>query len=250
MFQSSGRWAFGIPLPEVVAEGEDALLGAGALLVAAGAAERGLEAVLLDRVEQGDGLEPVARGARTRLLHHAAVVDRLLHGGHDQVGADLLHDPVAVLDDLREVLARVHVHDRERKPGRARRPCGPGAAARPSPCRRRRAARRARARRPPRASRGSPPPPARGDARSRSSCRPHPRDGRIRGLPARSRVLIRGARTPSSPARPSGRCGRCREACRERSRSSRSRGREAGGRGGRARARSARRRPRSSPPAG
>ena len=53
-----------VPLAEVVAEGEDALLRAGALLVAAGAAEGGLEAVLLDRVEQRHRLEPVARGAR------------------------------------------------------------------------------------------------------------------------------------------------------------------------------------------
>ena len=44
--------------------------------------------------------------------------------------------------------------------------------------------------------------------------------------------------------------GRCREACRERSRSTGIRGRAAGGRAGRARARSARRRPRSSPRAG
>src|SRR5262249_18805350 len=36
-----------IPLPEVVAEREDPLLRAGALLVAAGAADRGVEAVLL-----------------------------------------------------------------------------------------------------------------------------------------------------------------------------------------------------------
>src|SRR5438477_7595014 len=41
----------GIPLPEVVAEAEDALLGARALLVAARAAHRGVEPVLLDRVE-------------------------------------------------------------------------------------------------------------------------------------------------------------------------------------------------------
>src|SRR5436190_17658804 len=40
-----------VPLPEVVAEAEDALLRAGALLVAPRAADRGVEAVLLDRVE-------------------------------------------------------------------------------------------------------------------------------------------------------------------------------------------------------
>src|SRR5215208_3969258 len=52
-----------VPLAEVVAEAEDALLGAGALLVAARAAHRGVEAVLLDRVEQRRRLELVARRA-------------------------------------------------------------------------------------------------------------------------------------------------------------------------------------------
>ena len=55
-----------VPLAEVVAEGEDPLLRAGALLVAAGAAERGVEVVRLDRVEQRRGLQPVARRARRR----------------------------------------------------------------------------------------------------------------------------------------------------------------------------------------
>ncbi len=85
-----GPLALGIPLPEVVAEREDALLGPGTLLVAAGAAERGVEAVLVDRVEQGRRLQPVARRARPRLLDHAPLVDRLLHAGHDQPLAELL----------------------------------------------------------------------------------------------------------------------------------------------------------------
>src|SRR6185503_5734524 len=45
-----GALAARVPLAEVVAEGEDPLLGPGALLVAARPAERGVEAVLLDRV--------------------------------------------------------------------------------------------------------------------------------------------------------------------------------------------------------
>src|SRR5206468_7651134 len=57
-----------VPAAEVVAEGEDALLGPRALLVAPRAAERGVEAVLLDRVEQRDRLEAIARGARPGLL--------------------------------------------------------------------------------------------------------------------------------------------------------------------------------------
>ena len=55
-----GTLVLRIPAAEVVAEGEDPLLRAGALLVAAGATERGVEAVLLDRVEQRRRLQAVA----------------------------------------------------------------------------------------------------------------------------------------------------------------------------------------------
>ena len=41
-----------VPLAELVAQGEDPLLGPGLLLVAAAAAEDGVEAVVGDRVEQ------------------------------------------------------------------------------------------------------------------------------------------------------------------------------------------------------
>src|SRR5699024_4405556 len=68
----------GVPGTEGVAEGEDPLLGAGLLLVAPGAAEYGVEAVLLDAAQQGGGLEPVAAGAGAGLLDHAARVDVVL----------------------------------------------------------------------------------------------------------------------------------------------------------------------------
>ncbi len=48
--------ALGLPLAMGVAEGEDALLGPRALLVAARAPERGVEAVLGESVQQRDGL--------------------------------------------------------------------------------------------------------------------------------------------------------------------------------------------------
>src|SRR3954467_4176871 len=57
-----------VPLAEAVAEAEDPLLRAGALLVAARAAERGVEAVLLDRVEQRRRLQAVAGRGRPGLL--------------------------------------------------------------------------------------------------------------------------------------------------------------------------------------
>src|SRR4051794_29395114 len=119
-----GALAARVPLAEVVAEGEDPLLRPGALLVAARAAERGVEAMLLDRVEQRGRLQPVARRARPGLLDDAAAVDRLLHGGDDQPLAELGDAAVAEVDDLREVVARVHVHERERERRRTERLLG------------------------------------------------------------------------------------------------------------------------------
>src|SRR6476646_2403748 len=104
-----------VPLPEVVAEAEDAFLRASALLVAARATHRRIELVLLDRVEQRGRLQLVARGARPGLLLHAALVDRLLDAGHDDALAELSHAAVAILDHLGEVVTRVDVLDRERE---------------------------------------------------------------------------------------------------------------------------------------
>src|SRR3954447_6745915 len=105
----------GVPLAEIVAEREDALLRACALLVAAGSADRGIELVLLDRVEERRRLQLVARGARGGLVDDAALVDRLLHACDDQALAELLDAPVAELDHLGEVVTRVDVHDGERE---------------------------------------------------------------------------------------------------------------------------------------
>src|SRR5450432_3171414 len=57
-----------IPSAVAIAEAEDALLGAGFVLVAAATAERGVEAVLGDRVEQRHRLQPVAARPRPGLL--------------------------------------------------------------------------------------------------------------------------------------------------------------------------------------
>src|SRR5262249_56126962 len=90
-----------IPLAEVVAEGKDPLLRAAPLLVAPGAADRRIEPVLLDRVEQRGRLQPVTRRARARLLHHPPLVDRLLHGRDNERLSALATTPVSVLARLR-----------------------------------------------------------------------------------------------------------------------------------------------------
>ena len=111
-----------IPLPEVAAEREDSLLGPRALLVAPVPAEHGTESVLCDRVEQRDGLEPVPRRPGPS-FYHSAAVDRL-HGGHDQPLAELGQSAIAELDRLGEIVASVHVHDREREADRPERLLG------------------------------------------------------------------------------------------------------------------------------
>src|SRR5438874_5741118 len=63
--------ALGLPLAELVAKGEDALLRPRPLLVAARAAEGRVEAVFRYGVQQRHGLQRVARGARTGLLDDA-----------------------------------------------------------------------------------------------------------------------------------------------------------------------------------
>src|SRR5690606_2002031 len=103
-----------VPLAELVPEAEHPLLGPGLLLVAAGTAEDGVEAVLLDGLEQRHGLQAVAAGAGAGLLDDLAGVDGLLDAGDDQPQAQLGHPAVAELDDLGEVVPGVDVHDRER----------------------------------------------------------------------------------------------------------------------------------------
>ena len=67
--------------------------------------------------QQRHRLQPVAAGPGTRLLHHPPPIDGVLHAGHHQTHPQLRHPPVPVVDDLGEVVPRVHVHHRERQPG-------------------------------------------------------------------------------------------------------------------------------------
>ena len=119
-----GTLVLGVPLPEVVAEGEHPLLGPGLVLVAPGTAEAGVEAVLGDGVEQGDRLQPVAGGQGPAHLGRPALVDGLLDAGHDEPLAQLGHPPVAELERLGEVVAGVDVHHREGELGRPERLLG------------------------------------------------------------------------------------------------------------------------------
>ena len=106
-----GALVLRVPLAELVAVGVDALLGAGLLLVAAAAAERGGEALLLDGVEQGADLEPVAGGLA--VVDDDAVLDRLLDAGDDQAQPEAADPAVTGHEDLGEVVAGVDLEHRE-----------------------------------------------------------------------------------------------------------------------------------------
>ena len=108
-----------VPLAELVAEADDALLGARLLLVASAAAEDTVETVVVDGVEQRQRLERVAGAVGA--LAQPAVVDVVLHARDDEPQAEPLDGLVAVGEHLGEVVARVDVQHRE---GDRRRPEG------------------------------------------------------------------------------------------------------------------------------
>ena len=94
-----------VPLAEAVAEAEEALLGAGLLLVAPRAADAAVEAELLDGRQQRGNLQAVAADLAGR-GHRGAVGDGALDGADDELAAQLRGAPVAELDSARGSDAR------------------------------------------------------------------------------------------------------------------------------------------------
>ncbi len=101
-----------VPLAELVAEAQDAFLGAGLFLVAAGAADAGVEAEFLDGFEQRHRLVLVARFAFV-LEDDRAAGHRVLDRAHDQALAQFGGALVAEGDDFLVVVAGVDVQQRE-----------------------------------------------------------------------------------------------------------------------------------------
>ncbi len=109
-----------IPLAELVAEGEDALLGARLFLVAPRTAHAGIEAELGDGLQQRHRLERVARQVGI-LDHDGAALDRVFQRAHDQAFAQIGGQLVAAGDHFGKVVLGVDVHQREREPRRPER---------------------------------------------------------------------------------------------------------------------------------
>ena len=98
---------------------EEAFFGTGLFLIAASATEAGVVLVLLDCVEECDGLKFVARGVGTLFLDDPSGIDRFLHEADDEVGADEFDEFVAVGHGLIEIVSGIDVDEWE---GHA---CGP-----------------------------------------------------------------------------------------------------------------------------
>ncbi len=103
-----GALVLRIPLAELVAEREHALLCARLLLVAPRAADAGVETEFGDGFEQRHRLRGVAAVGRAAQPHRAAA-DRFLDRAHDQSLAELGHAAVAELDHLGKVVPGVDV---------------------------------------------------------------------------------------------------------------------------------------------
>ena len=105
---------FGVPLPERIAEGIDALLGARFFLVAPRAAKRRRKIALGQRIQQRFRLQQAAAFLRAQHERIRARVQRFLILVHDQFRADLPRVAVAKLDHLRKFVAGVDVQQRKR----------------------------------------------------------------------------------------------------------------------------------------
>ena len=74
--------------------------------------------MLVDRVEEGLGLQTIPGSPRPGLFDHPALVDGFLDRSDYEVGLELSHDPVPEFDHLVEIVPGIDVHHREGKTGR------------------------------------------------------------------------------------------------------------------------------------
>src|SRR3984893_9345484 len=116
-----GALPFRIPAMLGIPKGEHALLGARALFIAPGAAERYVEPILVERLTQGLCLHDVG-------VHFGAVADRadapgqaLPIGMHDEPKSKLAGTTIAERDHLAEFPGRIDMQQRERQLRRIKR---------------------------------------------------------------------------------------------------------------------------------
>ena len=104
-----GTLVLGVPLAEVVAVGEEAFLGAGFFLVAAGPTDAGIKLVFFDGVDEGRGLEAVAARVGAGFFLDFSGVDGGLNAADDEAGAESFDQVVSGFNRFREVVSSVDV---------------------------------------------------------------------------------------------------------------------------------------------
>src|SRR5206468_4212584 len=109
-----------IPLAELVAEGEHALLGARLFLVAACSADGSVETEFRNGLQQRYRLRGVPAFIEAAQLDRAAA-DRILDRAHDKPLTELGNAGVSKRDHLRKIVPGVDMHERKRKPCRTER---------------------------------------------------------------------------------------------------------------------------------
>ena len=103
----------GIPLAEAVAEAEEAFLGTGLLLIAAGSADAAIEAELLDGSQKDGDLELVAADL-SGSLDGGSFLKGLVDRADNELGMEFLGATIAELDELGKLVTGRHVEERHR----------------------------------------------------------------------------------------------------------------------------------------
>ena len=108
-----GPLVFRIPLAEPVPERKEPFLGPRFLLLAPGAAQRGVEAPFPEPVEQGLGLQQAAAPLRAQVVGIGAFGDGFLVAVDDQVRLVFLGHALSKVVHLLELVPGIDVHERE-----------------------------------------------------------------------------------------------------------------------------------------
>ena len=107
----------GVPLPERIPMGEKPFFRTRLFFVAPPASKCGIVITRLKTVKQGNGLQSVAAGMGTGLFLYLAGINGLLYRSHHQFRAQFRNKAIPILHRFREIMAGVHVHERERQTG-------------------------------------------------------------------------------------------------------------------------------------
>ncbi len=102
-----------VPLAALIAEGEDALFGAGTFFVAAGATDGGVELTVAETIEEGGGFEGAATALGAPVEGVGAFVEGGAVGVDDEIEAKFGGVAVAELDHFLELVAGIDVEERE-----------------------------------------------------------------------------------------------------------------------------------------